>query len=579
MVQGELLLLLAIHVVLTGLPGAAVALYAASRGERREPVLLAIFLAASGSAAMFDFWAYYGSHEIGQTASFFIAFGSVLLGGWSLYDGNIERDLLRRLATPLVLWLLGSAFLIYLGFIHGGNHEALAMSAKRFSGQMPSDNDIPRFFSDWFFSHGHNGTPPVFPGEWLASDRPPLQTAYAVYERTFAWDDIGLHYQVMGVVLQQLWIVGLWALLLAGRAGRVTRWLAMLTVLVSDVAIVNGFFVWPKMLPAAMLLAAAALVLTPLWSEVRRSFWGAALLAALLGLALLGHGASVFGVVPLLIVAAFRGLPSWRWIGFGILIGALFMLPWSAFQRWGDPPGNRLTKWFLAGEIEIDERGTLEAIRDSYGEAGLDGTIHNKGQNFVSIAGGGPMALDLKVGVENLFDGNVRGFVEHIRTIFFLRLLPSLGLLLIGMVAMLARIWRPARSADEWRLGFICLIAGAVGAVSWALIMFGGTNAATVIHQGSLVIPVLLMVAAAVGVRSLFPRFGLGLLLLNAVAMLALYAPALEPPEATSYSFFSGLIAAACLAGFCAVSLLRDRGADQIAPVGDRPTTAIDSPA
>src|SRR4051812_1437060 len=133
MVQGELLLLLAIHLVLTGLPGAAVALYVASRGERREPVLLASFLAASGAAAMLVFWAFYGSHEIGQTAAFFFAFGSLLLGGWSLYDGEIEPALLRRLAVPAALWVLGSAFLVYFGFIHAGTHEALAMSSKRFS--------------------------------------------------------------------------------------------------------------------------------------------------------------------------------------------------------------------------------------------------------------------------------------------------------------------------------------------------------------------------------------------------------------------------------------------------------------
>lgn len=579
MAQGEILLLLAIHLVLTGLPGAAVALCVASRGERRLPVLLASFLAGAGAAAMLVFWAFYGGHELGQTASFLVAFGALLLGAWSLHDGKIERELLRRLATPLALWALGSAFLVYFGFLHGGSGEALAVSSKRFSGPLPSDNDIPRFFSDWFFAHGHHGTPPIFPGEWLASDRPPLQTAFANYERTFAWDDTGLHYQVMGVVLQQLWIVGLWALLLAGRAGRVTRGLAMLTVLVSDVAIVNGFFVWPKLLPAAMLLAAAALVLTPLWTELRRSLWGAALLAALLGLALLGHGASVFGVIPLLLIAAFRGLPSWRWIGVAILVGALFMVPWSAYQRWGDPPGNRLTKWFLGGQIEIDDRSTTEAIVDGYREAGLGGTVHAKAENFVSIAGGGPMADDLKAAVEGLFDGNLREFVQHIRTIFFFRLLPSLGLLLIGMVAMLARIWRPARSEAEWQLALVCLIAGAVGTIAWGLIMFGGSLASTVIHQGSLLIPLMLIIAAAVGVRSLFPRFGLWLLALNAAAMLALYAPALEPPVGSSYSSGSGLLAAAALAAFCFVSLLRDRGADAPARVGERPAAAIDSPA
>ena len=112
---------------------------------------------------------------------------------------------------------------------------------------------------------------------------------------------------MLGVVLQQLWIVGLWALLRGGEgrpghpgSGRWSR------CLVSDLAIVNGFFVWPKLLPAAMLLAAAALVVTPLWSQLRRNLWAAALIATLCALAMLGHGASVFGIIPL---AARRRLP------------------------------------------------------------------------------------------------------------------------------------------------------------------------------------------------------------------------------------------------------------------------------
>ena len=78
-----------------------------------------------------------------------------------------------------------------------------------------------------------------------SSDRPPLQIGYVLFVRTFGWDLTSLRYQVLGVVLQQLWIVGLWALLVAARVGRVTRALAMLTVLVSDIAIVNGFMCAP----------------------------------------------------------------------------------------------------------------------------------------------------------------------------------------------------------------------------------------------------------------------------------------------------------------------------------------------
>src|SRR4029077_14748732 len=138
----------------------------------------------------------------------------------------------------------------------------------------------------------------------------------------------------------QLWIVGLWALLLAARVGRTTRALAMIAVLLSDLAIVNGFYVWPKLLPAAMLLAVAALVLTPLWRRARHSLAAAGLIALLCGLAMLGHGSSVCGTVPLAVPAAGRALPSWRWLGVAAGVGIVLLGSWSAYQKYGDPPGN-----------------------------------------------------------------------------------------------------------------------------------------------------------------------------------------------------------------------------------------------
>lgn len=556
MAGAPLSLVLLEHLVLTALPMAAAALLAARLGVVRVPILLAIALVAGATAAFLTFWAYYADPVLGESLGYLVLFGSVGLLAWALYGGHLDRGLLRALATPLALWALGSAFIVFFGFVHGGTSggDAIVTPGTRFNPGLPTDSVIPSFYAEWFFAHGHNGDPPLF-GDWLSSDRPPLQVGYVLTQRTYGWDSTGLHYEVLGALLQQLWIVGLWALLLASKVGRLTRALAAITVLLSSVAIVNGFFVWPKLLPAALLLAAAALILTPLWEEVRRSLWGAALVAALLGLAMLGHGSSVFGIIPLALVAAYRGLPSWRWIGTALLVGVAFMAPWSAYQSYGDPPGNRLIKWTLGGFEHVDERGSLETIAGSYEEVGLGGAIDNKGENFAMIFGGAPAIDHLDEAVSAAGSGDFETSARELRTIFFFNLVPSLGLLLIAPLAMLA--WRRRRGENprEWGLALLCFAVFAIGAVCWGLLAFGNDASRTSIHVGSYLVPILGLVGCAVGLRAVLPRFAVWFLGFNALFTLALYAPALDPLEGTSYSLPNALAAALSLAGFVALAL------------------------
>lgn len=549
--QGELLYLLALHLVLTALPMAAIALWAASRGERRLPVLLAAGLAGGGIAATLAFWAYYGNRTIGESFSYLVVFGSAVAIAWCLVVGKVDRRLLRDLAIPFGLWALGSAFLVYFGFLHGGVDQPLGTAATRFIGPLPSDNDIPKYFSEWFYLHGHQSGVPEYPGEWLSSDRPPLQTGYVMSQRPFGWDTTSLHYQVLGVVLQQLWIVGAWALLLAARLSRATRALTMVTVLVSGLALLNGFFVWPKLLPAAMLLAAAAIVLTPLWEDLRERLWAGALFAALCAIAMLGHGSSIFGIIPLLAIGALRGMPSWRWLGVAALVGVVLMAPWSAYQKWGDPPGNRLLKWTLAGVMEVDDRGVRESIVDTYSEGGLEAAIHWKGQNLVMMVGGGPAYESL----QNAFDdGSARGIVLAIRNVIFFNLIPSLGLLLLGPVAMALAWRRRRRDSADWSFALACFAAFLIGAAAWGLLVIGNVNDRTSIHIGSYLVPILGICGCVAGLRAACPRFATPYLIVAAVLSLALYVPALEPPPGTSYSGLSALLAAVSLAGFVALS-------------------------
>jgi hypothetical protein len=555
----SLLPILALHLALTALPAVAATLLAARCGLRSVPLLLAIGLASSGVVAVLAFWAYYADPLIGKTVSYLVPLGSALLIADCLRGGRIDRDLLRDLAVPLALWALGSAFLVFLGFLHGGISEPLQMAQTRFSIQLPPDNMIPGFFADWFFQHGHNGTPPAFPGEWLSSDRPPLQVGYVLSQRCFGWDHTGLHTQVLGVILQQLWIVGLWALLAAAGIGRIARGLTIVAVLLSGVAIVHGFYIWPKLLPAAFLLAAAAAMATPAWNDLRRDWRAALLVATLLGLALLGHGASVFGAIPLLAIAFWRGLPSRRWLAAALLIGIVLLAPWAAYQKYADPPGNRLTKWMLGGAAAIDDRGTIEAIADGYRRAGVDGTLDHKWNNFVTIGGGSPALDRVGAAVDDVSGGDRNGAIEEIRQLFFYQLLPSLGLLLIAPIAMALARARGRPASPEWRLSLACWAVVLVGCLAWGLLMFGGPQSNASIHVGSLLLPILAICAAVLGLLAVAPRFALWYVGISSLLTLALYVPALIPVSDSAYSVVAGLLSAAALAGFVALAF---RGPD-----------------
>jgi len=553
--SAELLWMLLAHLVLTALPAALGVCLAMRRGLRSVPLLLAVALAASGATAMLAFWAYYADPTIGQAAAFLIVLGSIQ-GIVMARPDRLDRALLRELAVPAVLWALGSAFVLYLGFLHGGTDQPLTLAMTRFSHPLPPDNDIPRFFADWFFHHGHEGPPPPF-GDWLSSDRPPLQSGYVLAQRPFGWDESGLHYEVLAVVVQQLWIVGMWALLCAARIRPLARGLATCAAMFSDIAILHGFFVWPKLIAAAFVLAALAMVLSEEWGELRRNPYAAALFAALCGLAMLAHGASAFGIIPLLIIAAVRGLPSWRWLGIAALVGIVFLAPWSAYQKYADPPGNRLLKWQLGGSLEIDDRGALETIVDEYRDVGFKDTLEHKRGNLTEMIGQEQTEGGVSSAVDWIGEGDLGEAIKALRLPRFFSLLPFIGILLIAPVVMLVARARGRPAGPEWRFALASFAFCGLTCAVWALLMFGPPEAATVMHVGTLALPLLAVCACVVGAYAVSPGFGIALTSLNVLLVLCLYVPAPDPLAGTSYSPIAALLAAASGVGFAFLALRR----------------------
>jgi hypothetical protein len=556
----ELLGLLAEYLLLTGLPLFAAVLIALRFGIRSVPLLLGTALAVSGLVAILSFWLYYASPTLGEAGSFFFPLAAVAAIFWCWREG-VEWGALRPLATPAALWALASAFVLFLGFFHGGTGDPLMSATVRFSHPLSTDNTIPRHFADYFFVNGHHGTPPPFV-DWLSSDRPPLQVGYVLAERPFGWDDVGLNYHVLGIVIQQLWIFGLWALLCAARLTPRSRGLVALAAIVSDVAIVHAFFVWPKLIAAAFLLAALALVLSEDWERLRRQPLAAVLFAALCGLAMLAHGSSAFFVLPLLALAAWRGMPSPAWLGTALAVGVVLLAPWSAYQRYADPPGDRLIKWQLAGSLEIDDRGALETLADSYRDEGLGGTLGNKWGNVTQIVGQGEVESALRRAVDEAGEGNPGKAIAALRLPRFYSLLPFLGLLLIGPLAMAVARFRGRPRGPDWSFAVLGLGFCALACLVWVVLMFGPPYAETLIHQGSLAVPILALCACVAGACAVDRRLGVGLVAANVALVLALYIPDLAPAPGSSYSPLAGLLAAAALAGIGLLTLrpLRHRG-------------------
>jgi hypothetical protein len=550
---GELIAGLVAHGILIGLPGVAAVLLTTRRGMKSVPLLIGVGLVASGVLSYVAFWAYFAAQPVGATYDFLLFGGSVLTIGFCWKEGRLDREVLRALRTPLLLWIFGSAFIIFFGFLHGGYGNPVAMSALRFSGQLPSDNDIPRYFAEWFATHGHQH-PPEYPGEWLFSDRPPLQVGYVLAQRGFFNTPAGLHYQIICVIEQCLWIPAMWAVLVAVPLRPVTRAVAMLAAMISDIAILHGFFVWPKLIAAAFLLAALAIILSPEWRRDRRDLRVAALIGALLALSMLSHGSSIFGVIPLVIFAAFRGVPNWRWIAAAVAALLMVYIPWTAYQHWEDPPGNRLLKWQLGGETEVNSEGTLEGIENGYSEVGLEGAVDLKEENFEEMAGW-PRTKDEYDSATAALDAGKPGIaLEKVRWDRFFSLFPFLGILLLGPIAMIiAWLAKKKRDPDEWRFALLCFAFFAIACVTWGLLLFGTPDSRTTIHVGSLAVPLLGTIGCIVGLRSVYPRLGIALALVNVLFVLFLYAPSLTPPPDTRYSLMNIVLAALSLAGIAAV--------------------------
>jgi hypothetical protein len=422
----------------------------------------------------------------------------------------------RWLVEPLLFTFLFFIAVVTLGFSAGGIDDPATTAQNRFSHPLPPDNILPYIVS---IALKAGRIPSPMAGEWLASDRPPLQTGLYLL---LTLHNHPLGYQIVSSWLQATYLLGAWGLAVAAALPAAARRLTLLACCLLPTAILNTFYVWPKMIAVGYLLLVFALLFCYRPQNDREKALGV-LLGGLAALAILSHGTSFFALIAFaLVVLAFWAWPSLRTMIAGAATLVLLYVPWILYQQFIDPPGNRLLKWHLAGVIGIDQRGFLTTLRDSYAALSWPDYLRGRMANLEVLVAYWPGHLG------NLAQSVVDLDAERARLLSngdFFHLLLSLHAFAVAVICALLLLpfmsgpLRPQRAMAA-RLFAAMLAASAI----FVVLMF--VPGSTLNHQGGYFVHVAAAIFAFTILSLKAPVLALGFIALQIVTVAWLYAVA-----------------------------------------------------
>ena len=224
-----------------------------------------------------------------------------------------------------------------------------------------------------------------FYADWLSSDRPPLQAGMYLL---FSWDNSRVFYHALAVLFQGLWVVGVCHFCDVLQLSKREKNTSLFVLIFSGFCLFNTLYVWPKLLAGALGLMSLSFLVQ--WTKTEAKQW-AVFSGASFGLALLAHPGVVFALpchLAVLLAGSRRSPASYsRAAAWALVPLVALLLPWQLYQKFYDPPGNRLLKWHLAGVIPVDERGLLQTLRDSYSSLNLESWLVGRWESVQTILG------------------------------------------------------------------------------------------------------------------------------------------------------------------------------------------------
>ncbi len=559
--------LYAISLLLFFLPGTAVSLVCAARRKLSPVEMLVLTIVSSATFGYIAFWIYFGSKLAGEIFSYLLTLASAAILARSWKRLPVARSLVRELASPVsYLFFVGLCYLsMFYMFSNPFQSGADVANFRFFDTVRAGDNLIPLFFAEKIY--GHQPLSPICCNDWLSSDRPPLQAGIFLLQRPFRLlGNVGLQYQLLASGLQCLWICGMWALLTTLETPKYRMAQALGFLIFSGFMFYNSVYVWPKLLAAAFVLFVVAILLEARKDRRSLTLFEILLAAISFSLAMMAHPGSIFSLpaIVLLWLPRARGsrLSTYAWAAF---IVVLFVAPWMSYQKFYDPPGNRLLKMHLAGVNDIDSRSTWQALKDSYGSRPLAVLLSYKMRNLTTLLG--PQFL-AGFGFGNQPRALQRDYISN-----------AIGIINAGwLVAGFSLIRKKTRRALP--RGELLIAVALVNFLIWALVMFGPAQTFT---THSSFADILVLSVGLLGFVLLLHPAVLAVLftlqVLNFFITWAFFKPAALPlPDnaALSPTLHWPLLIAGLL---CAAALIWQFGASYFhtrAPEGTQAATGID---
>lgn len=472
--------------------------------------------------------------------------------GWMIVTSIVGLCILlivrswRLLFSPLTIRTLApfgfcvayTGALLILAIVPSGVTEPLEFVRSRFSDPLPADNALPLLFA-------RNVLSAIFPtpmlGDWLGSDRPPLQSAYFLVASLGLPEFFGsirnqdLAYQVQGSLLQSFWLAGIWVLLDELELPRFARWGALALCAVSGFAFVHGIFVWPKLLPVLHLCIIVAIAIPS--KRPRLSTWR---LGVLIGcnaaLSLLCHGGSIFALAGIGVYALLnRRIPTLKFLFSVAVVAILVLAPWSLYQRYFDPPGDRLLKWHLAGLVNVDDRPFTAVLAEAYQMMTWRQFVHSKLADLAVIAGRpwGWVAMQFKAFSFDFFSADTL----QLRRAQFESVFATLGFFAWAPIAWSVLKRRLADSAPL-KAATMLFGVGCATLVIWILAMY--EPGSTSIHQGSLASVAFFLVGSFLFCFSLSRPLAAVLLAMQLFVSVRIYMASQPDANGPSVALLSG---------------------------------------